>query len=451
MQTSSNHNHRSAGGRLKAGGERKRLRLPPRASRLPGRKPPPTTSARIERMRIGINCRLLAPHSGGAKQYLFRLVNRLLQSARDECLLIHWRTNRAVLDEGLPANWRTHAVEIGTGRELNALLPQLDVYFCPFGLLEPRPAAVAAVVMLPDVQEAYLPQYFSKRERWSRLYHHAASTRIANRVVTLSSFSKECIARVYRVPREKIHVAYQAAADCGGNLGGPYSAPPPALPERFVLYPANLWAHKNHERLFAAMALARDRFGVTITCVLTGADVPGGYDARRGIVEYGLHTQVHRLGYQPEAVMPGIYRRATALVFPSLFEGFGLPLVEAMAAGCPIACARRASLPEVAGEAALYFDAESPEDMATALITLWTDDACRAALVREGQKRVARFSLDAMVAAHRDAFEGARRDFAEAAPRREPWLRRLSDLGASAWQTLHTRVPPAPPIGSWQP
>src|SRR5262245_33527723 len=126
-------------------------------------------------MRIGINCRLASPHSGGVKQYVFRLVDGLLESLSDEVSLIFRRGNGAVLDDGLTPTWRSHGIEIGTARDIGPLLSRFDVYFCPFGLLEPRPVGIAAVVMLPDVQEAYLPQSFGLRERWSRLYHHAAS------------------------------------------------------------------------------------------------------------------------------------------------------------------------------------------------------------------------------------------------------------------------------------
>lgn len=400
-------------------------------------------------MRIGINCRLLAPHSGGMKQYLFRLVNRLLESPEDECVLFYWPHHRALFEESLGPTWSAHAIEITSMRDLEPLLPTLDVYFCPFGLLEPRPATVASAVMLPDVQEAYLPQSFGMRERWSRLYHHGVSTRIAHRVLTLSAFSKACISAAYGVPDEKIHVAYQSASMADGIEGVDTAKHFAALPSRFVFYPANFWPHKNHAKLFAALAWARDRCGVTIPCVLTGADVPHGYVPDADIAQHGLSNQVQRLPYQPEAAMPVLYRRATALVFPSRFEGFGLPMTEAMSAGCPIVCSGTTSLPEVGGDAALYFDPESVEDMATALVRIWNDDGERTALARRGRERAAIFSLEAMVAAHREAFAAARRDFARSAPEPEPFQRRLFDFGLSGWKALSARVPPATPRQSW--
>ncbi len=123
--------------------------------------------------------------------------------------------------------------------------------------------------------------------------------------------------------------------------------------EPFLLYPANRWPHKNHARLFEAFASAR-RERPELRLVLTG----GGHAGRP------LPPGVEARGHVPLDELVGLYRSAAALVFPSLYEGFGMPPLEAMACGCPIAVSRVASLPEVCGEAAVYFDPASAEDIA---------------------------------------------------------------------------------------
>ena len=119
--------------------------------------------------------------------------------------------------------------------------------------------------------------------------------------------------------------------------------------EPFLLYPARRWPHKNHERLFEAFALVR-RERPELRLVLTG----GG--------EFGsVPDGVEVLGHVPRPQLVGLLQRASALVFPSLYEGFGQPPLEAMACGCPVACSNAGALPEVVGDAALLFDPRRPE------------------------------------------------------------------------------------------
>jgi glycosyltransferase involved in cell wall biosynthesis len=127
--------------------------------------------------------------------------------------------------------------------------------------------------------------------------------------------------------------------------------------EPFLLYPANRWPHKNHERLFEAVARVR-RERPELTLVLTGSGHEGK-PAPDGVVVRGRVA--------PEELVR-LYRTASALVFPSLYEGFGQPPLEAMACGCPVAASRAGALPEVCGEAARYFDPASAEDIAAAVL-----------------------------------------------------------------------------------
>ena len=385
-------------------------------------------------MRVGVNCCFQVKHAGGIRQYVARLINRVVSDPNDEYVLFHLRENVEPLDELLVPDWRRHAVELTSVGEIGRWFGELDVYFCPSGMLYPRPLPLPSVVTLVDVQEAYYPHFFTFLDRWSRFYHYAASARMANRVITISEFSKRCIATFHEIPPARIDVAYLAPdQEEPPGTQVDIGALPRDLPQRFLLYPANFWLHKNHERLLQALAIARDQYGVTVPCVLTGAEVPHGYKPAAGIARFGLNDQVRLLGYQSAAAIGALYRHATALVFPSLLEGFGLPVVEAMAAGCPVVCAKSASLPEVAGDAAVYFDAEEPADMARTLLAVWTNDRLRADLACQGQIRAKRFSVDTMAQVHRQAFELARQDFALHGPKPDSWVR---DLLTSGWRSI---------------
>jgi len=154
--------------------------------------------------------------------------------------------------------------------------------------------------------------------------------------------------------------------------------------EPFLLYPANPWPHKNHERLIEAFALVRSQ-RPELRLVLTGS----GHDpapAPEGVETPGRVT---------DDELVDLYRSAACLVFPSLYEGFGLPPLEAMACSCPVAVARATSLPEVCGDAAEYFDPFSTEDMAAAILR-----ALDGRRVEAGLARAARFTWDACARAH---------------------------------------------------
>ena len=169
-----------------------------------------------------------------------------------------------------------------------------------------------------------------------------------------------------------------------------FSPDPAVAREPFLLYPARPWPHKNHARLFEAFArLREERPGLRL--VLTGV----GHDADR------LPAGVETRGGVPTADLVSLYRRAAAVVFPSLYEGFGLPPLEALACGCPVASSNAASLPEVLGDAAVLFD---PHDAAA--IAAGVSEALDRAeeLSALGPRRAAAFTWDATARAHDDVY-----------------------------------------------
>src|SRR5262249_42867652 len=164
--------------------------------------------------------------------------------------------------------------------------------------------------------------------------HFQASTRQADAVVTISRFSQASIARHHSVPHERIHVAPLFPDPRLLTAPEPGEAFTRSLPVGYVLYPANHWRHKNHELLPQAAPRVRERHGLSPPLVFTGFAQQGGFPLLRRLEELGLAPQARVLGYVTLSELAHLYRRAALLAFPSLFEGFGLPLVEAMALGC---------------------------------------------------------------------------------------------------------------------
>ncbi|MGH2745590.1 MAG: glycosyltransferase family 4 protein, partial [Thermoleophilaceae bacterium] len=261
------------------------------------------------------------------------------------------------------------------------------------------------IVTLYDVQHHDLPRFFSPPERALRRLTYDAAARRAAVVITPSEHSRERIVDVLAIPAERVEVvpggidrerfrtAPSAEDELLGSLG---------LARPYIVYPANLWPHKNHERIIDALAAVGDR---ELDLVLTGRTYgrigPLLTRARRS----GVGERVHHLGYLKPEVLPAIYRAARAMVFPSLYEGFGAPPLEAMACGCPVTSSTRGSLAEVCGDAALALEPGSIESIAAAIEAIGFDDALRNRLRIAGLEQARRFSWEAAAARHTAIYE----------------------------------------------
>jgi glycosyltransferase involved in cell wall biosynthesis len=281
----------------------------------------------------------------------------------------------------------------------------LDVVHYPVTVPIPRVDA-PRVVTLYDMQHHDLPGFFSRGERSFRRWAYDGAARGADVVVATSAFSADRIAQGTGVPRERIEVVHmgidaerftpeRGAADERLRAES-------RLPPRFIAYPANLWPHKNHGRLLAALAAVPEP---DLALVLTGQEY-GRLDrlletARR----LGVANRVRHLGHLPADRVPALYRAAAAVVYPSLYEGFGSPPLEAMACECPVAASTRGSLREVCGDAALPFDPDSTEEIAAAIHNVVSDPELRKRLRVAGLERVARFTWSAAAARHRAIYE----------------------------------------------
>ncbi len=290
----------------------------------------------------------------------------------------------------------------------------MDVLHHPMSLLNPRGLSTPSVLTFFDIQHEYLPDFFSPAELAQRKAKYQPSAEEATRIIAISRFTKNSLVERYDINSDKIDVIpigcgenYRVIDDWG-RLEKTQAAY--GLDRPFLYYPAATWPHKNHKALLAALRLLIDRFGFDGQLVLTGAAFQSQTEIMQEIRRLGLEGTVKLLGYLPYEDLPCLFNLARMLVFPSLFEGFGIPLVEAMACGCPVACSNTTSLPEVAGEAAVMFDPNSAEDMAEKIWSVWESDADRHQLREKGLRRLALFDWEEIarstVAVYEKAAEG---------------------------------------------
>ncbi|HSD23430.1 MAG TPA: glycosyltransferase family 1 protein [Solirubrobacterales bacterium] len=257
---------------------------------------------------------------------------------------------------------------------------------------------VPSVYQPHDLQHVHLPDLFSSWERARREAVYRTHCDRAALVVAMTSWGGRDFIESYGLPPTKVAVVP------GGSVLREYPAPTQAdldrlrarlaLAESFLLYPAQTWPHKNHERLLEGLARIRDQSGIAIPLVCPGKQT-GHYRRIRELVdELDLAQTTSFPGFVSSLELRGLYELATALVFPSRFEGWGLPVCEAFDARLPVASSTATGLPDVVGDAGLLFDPDDVEEIARQLHRLWTDAELQADLRDRGAKRAAVFSFD---------------------------------------------------------
>lgn len=252
-------------------------------------------------------------------------------------------------------------------------------------------AMVPTVFTLHDLQHRHLPEFFSSGHLAWREAVYPVAFRHSRAIVAVSHWVKKDIIEQYGVESEKIYVI--------PNAPGTEAYPPVdeatvvatavkfGLPKSFVLYPALTYQHKNHIRLLEAVALLRDRDGLHLNLVCTGKQKLHWPHIKKRLHELGLSKQVRFLGFIESLELRSIFHLAEFLVFPSLFEGAGIPLVEAFLEGLPAACSNIPAFREYGGDSPLFFDPYSVESIAEVMRRMALDAELRQDLRERGRLR----------------------------------------------------------------
>jgi glycosyltransferase involved in cell wall biosynthesis len=344
-------------------------------------------------IRIGVNALYLIPGGvGGTEIYLRELLAALaeLDQVNEYLVFTNLETQSDLVPRQANFHWKPQAVH-ARFRPARILWEQivlpfeaarygLDVLFNP-GFTAPVFSPCRQVTVFHDLQHKRHPEYF----RWFdlpfwRLLLWAAAHR-SDRLIAVSEATRSDLLRFYRIPKERVAVIAHGVEPAFSRMDRSHA-------ESYLLCVSTLHPHKNLPRLIRAYGRKKRDFQL----ILTGLRGFHAESIERLIEEMGVRDSVQITGWVPREELYSLYSRARAFVYPSLFEGFGMPVLEALAAGIPVACSDIPPLREVAGDAALFFDPLDEDAIAAAMERVMGDAALRERLATAGVERARGFT-----------------------------------------------------------
>ncbi len=266
-----------------------------------------------------------------------------------------------------------------------------DVVFSPTHYL-PRFVNIPRVIAVMDVSYLSYPELFRREDLHKLIHWTAYSVRHAARIITISEFSKRAIIEAYHVPADRVTVAYPALTDWQNKLPMATTETTRNTERRYILTVGTLQPRKNFTRLIEAFSKLNE---TDISLVIVGKKGWLYEEILAAPKRFGVEHRVKFMDFVPDDELPELYKNAACFVLPSLYEGFGLPVLEAMSYGIPVVVSNVSSLPEIAGDAGIYVEPENVESITRGLETALTEkSADRTKRITGGKKRAAEFTWE---------------------------------------------------------
>ncbi len=363
------------------------------------------------RIAVDLTPVLTNGENGGAKVLTMTLFQRLqtLQDYQFVLLTAPW--NHAELVQYKTKNTTCLLMEHLHPNGAKTLLQQhkIDLLFCPFSAPTYAESGIPTVAIVYDLQHLDYPEFFTEEERQQRDVFLANLLKVADRIICISDFSRQSFINKLNAEPNKLSVIHISVHDrWPGVNDDTVQAHLQALglqAGNYTFYPANYWPHKNHRTLLRAYQIYQECYpDQALDLVFTGTLKQEEDKLRQMVTSMGLSNRVHFLGYLSDETLEAVWQGCLFLTFPSLYEGFGIPIVEAMAFGKPVLCSTAGSLPEVGGDAVLYFNPLDPLEIADCTIKLTQDVTLRQQLIEKGYEQLKQFEPQQMVSQYRQIF-----------------------------------------------
>ncbi len=360
-------------------------------------------------MKIGLNLLFLLPNVvGGTESYAISLINALIRIDEQNDYFVF--TNQESTNLSLPTSKRISRVPCqvyATNRASRYAWEQLILprkvkslqinLLHSLGYVQPLRLPCKSVVTIHDLNFYNIGHMMSKTKRIALQFFVTRSAKAADHIITVSEFSKKQIVEILGVPPEKVTVTYNAMKERPYHLvefeelKSKYNIRQP-----YIFGLSSPSPHKNIANLVRGFALLKQRGANDLKLVLAGHLPKGSNDLTKALDDVNIlvREDIIFVGYVPDSVLPSLYSYAEAFVFPSLYEGFGIPILEAFSCGTPVVCSKMAAIPEVAGDASIYFDPHNIEEMADAILKVLIDGSLRNELIERGKSRLKLFSWE---------------------------------------------------------
>lgn len=289
-------------------------------------------------------------------------------------------------------NWRYRVIgpkklwtQITLPIDLYLHRPKPDVFFTP-SHYAPRFSSVPTAISIMDLSYIHYPELFKKNDLYQLVNWTKYSVKKASKIFTISLASKNDIIHVYKVSESKVVVTYPGIKETKMNsTRNKY--------REYILFVGTLQPRKNIVRLIEAFSKVKDKHQ-NLKLLIVGKKGWLFEEIFEAPKKFGVEDKVRFLDFVKDEDMLSLYKNALCFVLPSLYEGFGLPVLEAMKYGCPVILSNVSSLPEAGGDAALYFDPQNPDDIAEKLDKVLSDKKLRSEMIKKGYEQVKKFSWE---------------------------------------------------------
>lgn len=375
-------------------------------------------------MRIAVDVLPIRPDgsAGGAAGFATELITGLSGREGVEILVLCGSWNRAYLQNILPSNVKLIQMEgdrtytkirivdriiqkmlrySGSGKKLKSL--RTDILYCPFGAVSFREQGIPAVSTILDIQHEYYPQFFDAKELEHRRTFYRNLVNCVERIACISDYTKETFCQTYGFDPQRARTIYIAIQNRFQKKDEGILKKLRLIKNSYVVYPANFWEHKNHRLLLNAFSMyAANHKDARL--VLTGNPLDQEQYFERLFLGLRIREQVIVTGYLTQEELYAILDGAKGLIFPSLFEGFGIPVVEAMHLHKPIACSNLTSLPEIGCDSIYYFNPKKPDEICDGIAYLY-DAEMTEEILREYDEKLKTYETEKMVSAYLELFQ----------------------------------------------
>ncbi len=359
-------------------------------------------------MVIGIDAsRAFLEQRTGIEEYSYQVIKHLRGPLKDHQVVLYLRKKQGSrIDFELPEKWRIKVINFTRlwtqlGLALEMLRNPVDVLFIP-AHIAPWIHPKKTIVAIHGLEYEFMPEAYSFWEKFYMRFSIKKSCRWAEKIIAVSKNTRKDLKKLYGVPEEKIKVIYE-----GYDKNCQF---PTCLADRqisdsqekseiqnykpYLLFIGRLEKRKNIEGIIAAFEILKGKYKIPHQLVLAGKPGYGWEDIARKLESSSYKKDIILTGFIDEAKKGKLFQEADIFLFPTFYEGFGLPILEAQASGVPVISSNVSSLPEVTGDGALYASPKEPSLIAEVASKLINDRELRDAIIRKGYKNLERFSWE---------------------------------------------------------